>query len=564
MNEISFFNVSDQIRKTAVEDPQRIALVQARYLKPWMPKYKKYTYKELAERVDLMVKKLQKLGVKKGSLCSFMVPPCFNAMALGAALWELGAVVVGIEPHSHGLNRIKSCLSKVKPEFFFGTVSAHTGRLAYGWGNDSFKQKIIVTLDSNTALTPIGFKRAESQTTDSSFKVTLNDIAAIVFTTGSTGAPKPTVLLHKNISALVNLIRESWNMGDGSQVVDLVTFPIFWFIALSLQGTAVVPPMDFALQGPAHADPAALLGTIRDHNVRSMFASPALLNNLSQYGQTHGIKIPSVKRIVAGGAEVLGPLYRSVKAILSSDAELYSDYGATECMPLSEISGNEVLSETWDKTEKGMGLCAGKVFPGVKIKIIEIAESPIENIKDANELKKGQIGEIICYSEHFSHDYFNSPKDSKENKIKDNGFMWHRIGDTGYLDEFNRLWICGRKSHRVVTDQGTVFSLCVEPVFNSHPLIKSSALIKVKKSGKEIPAVCLVLKDQNISADLMPKDVRQEIINELKTFAQGFESTKNIDCFLFFDKFPVDRRHNAKIDRPKLAQLVANKIASTP
>jgi acyl-coenzyme A synthetase/AMP-(fatty) acid ligase len=509
-----------------------------------------------------------------------MVPPCLNAMALGAALWKLGAIIVGIEPHSHGLTKIAKHLDKVSPEYFFGTASAQLGRLTFKWGKSSLLKSVIVTLDSSIGLIPLATtkprknannvsKQNQPESLDrnssnsSQTTVSAEDIAAIVYTTGSTGSPKPTILLHKNISALVNLIRERWGMKDGAEVIDMVTFPIFWFIALSVSGTAVIPPMDFALKGPGHANPKALIDVIQECKVTSMFASPALLTNLSTYANNHNLKTPSIKRIVAGGAEVTGPLYKSVKSMLSTQGELYSNYGATEAMPLSEISGDEVLNETWKLTEVGKGLCAGRPYPNVELKIIEISDDPIDSLDQIRQLPEGMIGEIACIGPHFSFSYYKSETDIKSNKINDGDTIWHRIGDTGYIDNQGRLWICGRKSQRVISDNVTLYPLCCEPVFNSHSLVKISALVGPTINTRIIPTMCIVLRDEDTSSKTQVAKNSQylsDIKEELLSFAKKFEATKYIEEFIFLETMPVDRRHNAKIDRANLTKLAATKL----
>ena len=57
--------------------------------------------------------------------------------------------------------------------------------------------------------------------------------------------------------------------------------------------------------------------------------------------------------------------------------------------------------------------------------------------------------------------------------------FWHRMGDVGYLDEQGRFWYCGRKSQRVETRDGPLFTECVEAVFNTHPDVRRSALVGV-------------------------------------------------------------------------------------
>jgi acyl-coenzyme A synthetase/AMP-(fatty) acid ligase len=380
--------------------------------------------------------------------------------------------------------------------------------------------------------------------------VTPDDPAAIAFTTGSTGNPKPTVMTHRNLTSMIRGVADQWGLDRHGDVIDMPTFPIFWIIGLAHGGTVVIPPMDFATKGPGHADPAKLVRTIRDHRVASMFASPALLTNLAHYCDERGITLPSVRRIVAGGAEIYGPLYTAVKEIVP-EGELYSNYGATEALPVAEIDGTTVLGETWARTEAGEGLCVGSPLAGIDVRIIEIADGPVETIEDATCLSTGEIGEVVVRSAHISDRYHDAPDEMRDNKIADGETRWHRLGDTGWLDDRGRLWVCGRRSHRVVTAERTYFPLCCEPVFNTHPEVVRTALTGPTIAGAAQAVVC-------VEVDASARDHTDRIARELRALAAGHDATRGIEAFAFIDRLPVDKRHNAKIDRPRLAAQVAD------
>jgi acyl-CoA synthetase (AMP-forming)/AMP-acid ligase II len=460
-------DIADRVREIALADPDRVALIHAS--KGWRGRvcYRRHTYRELSDRAEALAVGLREIGVAEGTLCSFMVPPSLDAMVLGIALWRIGAVVVGIEPHSHGLRSVARSLAKVGPEVFFGTPRAHAGRLAFGWGRGTVRTNVMVgrvgrpgvptlrSLERHPVPGPVPGPPAEPVRG----AISPADPAVIAFTTGSTGAPKPTVLRQRNLAAMMAMVLGHWGYTDGREVVDMTTFPMFWIIGLSAGGTVVVPPMDFTLKGPDDADPAPLVRTIRDCGVRSLFASPALLTNLAEHAEGHGITLPTLERIVAGGAEVPGPLFDRVKQVLGPGGEMYSDYGATEALPVTEIAGSDVVGVggTWTATEKGAGVCVGRPLPGVEVRIVAVADDPIPTWTDATELPVGEIGEVVARSPHISEEYHRQPGADEDNKIGDLGGSWHRIGDLGYLDADGRLWLCGRRSHRVVTDRGVAY-----------------------------------------------------------------------------------------------------------
>jgi len=126
------------------------------------------------------------------------------------------------------------------------------------------------------------------------------------------------------------------------------------------------------------------------------------------------------------------------------------------------------------------------------------------------------------------------------------------MGDLGWFDEDGRLWFCGRKTQRVVVDAST--TLCteqVEPIFNTNPAVKRTALVGVGERGAQLPVLCYELADNAGATD---------IDTEMRHIAEGFVHTAKIRHFLRHPGFPVDIRHNAKIGREKLAAWAAQQL----
>jgi acyl-CoA synthetase (AMP-forming)/AMP-acid ligase II len=163
-------------------------------------------------------------------------------------------------------------------------------------------------------------------------------------------------------------------------------------------------------------------------------------------------------------------------------------------------------------------------------------------------LPAGQIGEIVVRGPQVSSAYLNRPEANRLAKIPDpSGGVWHRMGDVGYLDEGGRVWFCGRKSHRVVTTRGTLYTIPVEGVFNTHPAVFRTALVGVGKPGELQPVLCVELEKT------CGKTALELIRKELLAIGTGYSHTQDIREIHFHPAFPVDIRHNAKIFREKLA-----------
>ena len=206
-----------------------------------------------------------------------------------------------------------------------------------------------------------------------------------------------------------------------------------------------------------------------------------------------------------------------------------------------------ILGETAPITDAGGGTCVGKPNEHVQVRIIKITDEPIPEWSEDIIIRDGSIGEIAVKGPIVTKEYFKRPENTKLAKIKEGSEIWHRMGDVGRIDEQGRLWFCGRKSHRVETEKGPLFTIPCERVFNQHPKVFRTALVGVGKVGQQIPVICVEL-EKGIK-DIDP----QTLFKELIEIGKKYSHTANIDKFLIHPSFPVDIRHNAKIGREKLA-----------
>ena len=129
--------------------------------------------------------------------------------------------------------------------------------------------------------------------------------------------------------------------------------------------------------------------------------------------------------------------------------------------------------------------------------------------------------------------------------------LFHRMGDVGYFDAEGNLWFCGRANHVVHTAEGPLYPDQVEGVFNAHACVARSALIGYPVDSREQFAAVVVQTQGGIGVPPMSRD---EVARELLELAAKHAATRNIKRVIFDDNFPLDVRHNAKIDRIALAR----------
>jgi acyl-CoA synthetase (AMP-forming)/AMP-acid ligase II len=554
MSPPDFVNIAAALPAAAQAQPHTLALIQPQGQdRRGRVRYRHLTFRELDDESDSLAAGFERIGIGKGVRTVLMVTPSLEFFALTFALFKVGAVVVLIDP-GMGTRNLGVCLGEAEPEAFIGIPKAHVARVLFGWARPTLRTWVTVgprlgwggyTLDRVRRLgaarcTPILAPTQAEQT------------AAILFTSGSTGVAKGAVYTHGIFAAQVDLLRTLYGIKPGE--VDLPTFPLFGLFAPALGMTAVLPEMDATR--PARVDPRKILEAVRIFGVTNLFGSPALIQRVGSYGAAHGVKLPTLRRVISAGAPVPAQAIEQFATLLAEGVQIHTPYGATEALPVASIGSQEILKETRYRTTHGAGVCVGRPVAGMSVKIIRISDDPIETWNDNLEVVPGEIGEIVVQGPLVTRSYYNRPRSTALAKILDpaGGGFYHRMGDLGYRDESGRLWFCGRKSQRVVTPLGTLFTIPCEGVFNAHPAVYRTALAGVTRGGVIEPVLCI---EREMDVTIAEEDLRRELL----ALGAAHPHTRAITTILFHKAFPVDIRHNAKIFRERLALWAARQLS---
>lgn len=505
--------------------------------------YLALTFAALEAEAAAWQAKLAAAGVTRGDRVLVMVRPGLPLIAGVFALFALGAVPVVIDP-GMGLKSFLGCVARTRPRALLGIPLARIASRLFRRAFASVEIRVAAS-GSATARCP-----APTNATLDVAASSPDELAAILFTSGSTGAPKGVRYAHGMFDAQVTLIRDAFGIQPGE--VDLPMLPIFALFNPALGMTTIVPEIDPSR--PARVDPAKIVQAICQERVTNSFGSPTLWLKIARHCHREHLVLDSVRRVLSAGAPVPPELWESMTRLLPS-GELHSPYGATEALPVSAIDAATVLAETAAATQRGAGTCVGQIIAPNRVKIIALTDEPIATLDDAIELPAGSIGEIVVAGPSVTHAYDDNPAATARAKIADrDGTIWHRMGDCGYRDEAGRLWFCGRAAERVETADGPLFSEQVEPVFNTHAAVHRTALIGLGARPEQQPAVVVELLRPR---DHTSADARQKLGRELAELARGHPYAGAIAAFFVHPSFPVDVRHNAKIHRLTLAKWAA-------
>jgi len=505
-----------------------------------VPGGKFITYAELDRQSDAIAHGLANIGITRGKKAVLMVKPSLELFTLTFALFKAGIVPVMIDP-GLGVKNVGPCLAAVEPDAFIGISAAHVARMIFGWAKGAtlvtVGRRLLWGGHSLASLLSAGGGPALAPTRS-------DELAAILFTSGSTGVPKGAEYQHGHFVAQVEMIRELYDIRPGE--IDLPTFPLFALFDPALGMTTIIPSMDASR--PAKVNPELIFQAIAEHGVTNMFGSPALLDRVSRAALAKGVKLPTLTRVISAGAPVTSAILERVTQMLPESAEIHTPYGATEALPVATVSSRYLLGEARARTREGAGVCVGK--PRQKVSIIGISDEPIARWSDALLAVPGEIGEIVVRGPSVTQGYYGRPDLTALAKIAhdDGGPVSHRMGDLGYFDADGRLWFCGRKSERVVTADGRLMhTVPTEEVMNAHADVKRTALV----SAGGAPVLCVEIDPDR------PRRDWAAVESELRALADQREITRGITAFLLHPSFPVDIRHNAKIFRAKLAEWAA-------
>ena len=535
-------NVATYLSSTAKERPDQPALVSGAV----RPKFLPLSFSQLDHAVDGAVSELIKSGISAGDKTLLFVNPGPGLIIWAFALFRLGAIPVVIDP-GMGVRSFLSCIQRTKPNAMVGISRAF-------WLSRLLPRSFR-TVRSRYLVRP-GFYTLNKKEEPSYIpNATSPDaLAAIVFTSGSTGIPKGVRYLHRTFDAQINALQNVFGMEAGE--VDLTTLPIFGLFNPALGITSVLPDID--PRRPAQADPAKLVRSLLDYDVTTAFASPVIGKKVANECQNFRTSLNKIKRFFLAGAPVPPSLAEQLNQCIPH-GRVIVPYGATEALPISSTDSSQI-SDYKSSTLEGKGSLVGTPIPGAKVRILDITHAPLPDYPgDFDGLEQGVVGEICVSGKMVTAGYDRMPGATCDARFKIGKAEYHRMGDLGYIDEQKRLRFLGRKAECVRTANGLIETERCEPAISQLSFVQRCALIGLGESPRQEP--CMVVEP-------VRSQVRQfgEIVLRRKILeaCQGFFPEFQIQRVFFEKKIPVDARHNAKIHRLALSRKWSRWVARKP
>jgi len=254
--------------------------------------------------------------------------------------------------------------------------------------------------------------------------VKLKDTAILTFTSNASDEPKMTKRSHGFLHEQLNILKDTLNVEAGER--EVTTLPMSVLLNLACGVTTILPNGN--LSQPEKLSIKTLIKTIIEQRATRILCSPVILENLLLFNKINPVSIPNIKLLHTGGGAIS---LRNLKDLpeIFPHAQIKIIYGASDAEPISILDLDEVSLIDLTKSDHGAGILVGAPVDGITISI-----DPVDN-----PIATNNMGEIIVSGKHVM-----------------GGST--RTGDIGYIDEFGRVWLVGRKS-KTICDTKTSLSL---------------------------------------------------------------------------------------------------------
>jgi acyl-CoA synthetase (AMP-forming)/AMP-acid ligase II/pimeloyl-ACP methyl ester carboxylesterase len=489
------------------------------------------SFAALAARVDSVAAELVRRGLRQGDHVAMLTPPGIDLVTAVYGVWRAGGVTV-IADRGLGLRALGRAVRSTRPKWVIGPRQALGAATAMRWAPGARRldvdDLVHAPVIDPAELTPEPDGDAP---------------AAVLFTSGATGPAKGVRYLYRQLAAQRDALAATYSItGDDRLVAAFAPFALY---GPALGIPTALPACD--VTRPAELTASVLDAACRRIGATLAFASPAALANVAATATTGDHPGLAALRVVfSAGAPVPSETLRAV-AGLAPNAELHTPYGMTEVLPVSDIELTEIVAAEAD--DPSGGVCVGRPVPGAEVRIaaldFDAEELPVE-------LPTGAMGEILVRAPWVSEGYLGLW--AVERAARPGSGDWHRSGDVGHVDGSGRLWVEGRAVHVIHAADGPITSVPVERTVERSLQLGRVAAVGVGPVGTQ--QLVVVIEQAGVSDG--PADAETaERVRQVVTDRLG----PPVASVLAVSALPVDIRHNAKIDRTKVAGWATDLLA---
>jgi long-chain acyl-CoA synthetase len=319
------------------------------------------------------------------------------------------------------------------------------------------------------------------------------EVAVLLFTSGTAGAPRAAKLTHGNLAANIAQVQEHPGLRVGADDVGLAVLPFFHVFGLNVAlGVGLVAGARTVLLD--HFDAARAVELVRTHEVTILAGVPTMFDSILELPeeQASASSFSSVRRAVSGAAELPRELAESFRSRFG--ITIHEGYGLTEAAP--------IVSTTAVEHGPRFG-SIGPPLPGVEVRLVD---------EDGEDVAAGDPGEIWVRGPNVFAGYWDD--DEATARVLVDG--WLRTGDVAVADDDGFLSLVDRKKDLIIVSGFNVFPAEVEDALLAHANVADAAVIGVPhpRTGEAVAAWVVPAKGASLTVD----DVREHAAKQLARY----------------------------------------------
>jgi long-chain acyl-CoA synthetase len=552
-NKIDIQNVREMLEKRAADAPDKIFLFSEADARRW-------SYSEFNKAVNRAANMLVENKIKKGDVVSLLMPNSAEYIIAYFACWKIGALagpvnsLLKAEEIEFALNNSEAKMLLVHSQFLPVIEQISKSQVPSPKsqdGNDLTLDLELWTWDLSLPhlQSVILFDDEAKVTKDFSenlaeISIEKDDEAIIIYTSGTTGKPKGCLLTHQNLIANARQITEWLGFGENDRLLTIM--PLFHMNAVSVTtmtalyagASTVVSPKfsaskfwqiisDYKITsfGSVATMLSMLLAKEEEVSKNSKFKiQNSKLENENPKSKIQNPKSETLRFAMCGSAPVPAEVLKKFEETF--DCLVIEGYGLSESTCRSTFNP--------PNTNRRAGSCGQPI--GNEMKIFDESDE---------EVKNGELGEIVLRGENIFKGYFKNDEATK--KAFQNG--WFHTGDIGFRDDEGFFYIADRKSDMIIRGGENIYPREIDELLFSHPSIASAAVIGVPDDlyGEEVAAF-VVLKDGEKASE-------EDLINFCKTHLADYKCPKT---FHFVEDIP--KGPTGKLLKRELSRIYSEKL----
>ncbi|WP_216828727.1 o-succinylbenzoate--CoA ligase [Alkalihalobacterium elongatum] len=467
------------------------------------------TFRELHQKVNQFAHSLSQQGIEKGDTIALLLGNSPEFVIAYYGTLSAGATVVPVNP-TFTAREIEYILSNSKAKGVIADASLHTTL--------SEVQQNVTSLAFTVYSKPVEGELAFDSFINHTIEkfdgpvVEEDDVAVILYTSGTTGSPKGVMLTHKNLQSNAEAVRELFEMTAEDRVVTVL--PIFHVFCMTVCFNASILTGATMLLLPKFS-PQEVVETIAKEKATIFAGVPTMYNFLLQIPTTKE-QFSSLRICMSGGASLPVAIINKFKE--HTGIQIQEGYGLSEAAPVTAFNPIH-------------GVCKpgsiGVNIPFVENKVVD---------PDGVEVPRGEVGELIVKGPNVMKGYLGMPEQTART-IKDG---WLYTGDMATMDEEGYIYIVDRKKDMIIVGGYNVYPREIEEVLYDHVDIVEVAVVGVpdESYGEAVKAFVVsknpVLTENDLKEYLTDKLVKYkrpqsiEFLSELPKNTTGKILRKNL------------------------------------